>query len=285
MRGKFDLHLHTMASDGVLEPEEVVRRAAQAGLLCIAITDHDTDRGIERARQESRRLQGILPVIGGMELTAEFPGEMHILGYGMDFESPAWQSFSAEQRRRRAERNSQMLDRMEALGLDIAEEYRPWNVPGEYGRMHMALGLVQAGEAGNVQEAFERYLRMGAPAYMKRRKFTSAEIISAVKEAGGIAVLAHPGRMNAALAEIKKLVLELKEQGLGGVEAFYPSHEPEEAEYYRELAQSAGLVCTYGSDWHGLDKSGLAWGFDDFKIPDSTYAWLENLAKRAGGHP
>jgi len=281
MRGRFDLHLHTTASDGQLSPEDVVLRAREAGLVCIAVTDHDTTSGIESAQEESRRLG--LPVIAGTELTADFPGEMHLLGYGMDLESQGWKTFSAEQRRRRAERNTLMLDRLEELSLTIPEEFKPWNVPGEYGRMHMALGLMAAGEAECVQDAFEKYLDYGAPAYVKRRKFTSAEIITAVKAAGGCAVLAHPGRIGLSGERMAALVQELKRQGLEGIEAFYPSHTPDEAAFYRELAESNGLVCTYGSDWHGFDRAGLAQGFDGFDIPEGTYAWLENLVTKGGG--
>jgi len=281
MRGKFDLHLHTAASDGLLEPEEVVRKAAGTGLACIAITDHDTTKGVARAREEGIRLG--FPVIAGAEFTAEHTGELHILGYGMDMDTPAWQAFSAEQRKRRAERNARMLDRMGELGLVLPEEYRPQNIQGEYGRMHMALGFVEAGYAGSVQQAFDRYLGIGAQVYVKRRKFTTAEIISAVKASGGCAVLAHPGRMGMGFAEIDGLVIELKRQGLEGIEGFYPLHKPEESAYFKELAERAGLLCTYGSDWHGYDESGLARGFDGFDIPESTYIWLENQMAKAGG--
>jgi predicted metal-dependent phosphoesterase TrpH len=281
MRGRFDLHIHTTASDGMLEPEDVVREAARAGLGCIAVTDHDSDRGVRPAQAEGRRLG--IPVIAGAEFTAEYPGELHILAYGMALDSGAWKAFSAEQRARRAERNTRMLERIDALGLDIPEALRPWNVPGEYGRMHMALGLVETGCASSVQDAFDRYLGIGAPAYVKRRKFAPAEIIAAVKEAEGFAVLAHPGRMGEPRGKLREIVLELKRDGLEGLEAFYPLHGPEEAAFFRELAESAGLVCTYGSDWHGFDKPGLAQGFDGFDIPESTYDWLEGLISRAGG--
>jgi predicted metal-dependent phosphoesterase TrpH len=280
VRGRFDLHLHTTASDGLLAPEEVVRRAAEAGLVCIAVTDHDTCAGVAHAREEGRKLG--LPVVAGAEFSAEHAGELHILGYGMAMLSPAWEAFSTEQRGRRAERNTLMLDRIEALGLDIPEEYRPWNVPGEYGRMHMALGLVAAGFASDVQDAFDRYLGISAPAHVRRRKFTAGEIISAVKAAEGFAVLAHPGRMGLAPERMAGLVSELKEQGLFGVEAFYPSHSREEAAYYTELADGLGLVCTYGSDWHGHDRSGLAYGFHDFEIPESTYEWLDLISDMGG---
>jgi predicted metal-dependent phosphoesterase TrpH len=282
VRGRFDLHLHTTASDGLLAPEEVVRRAAGAGLMCIAVTDHDTCAGVARAREEGEKLG--LPVIAGAEFSAEHAGELHILCYGMAMGSPAWEAFSKEQRKRRMERNTVMLERMDAMGLDIPEEFRPWNLPGEYGRMHMAQGLVEAGYASDVQDAFDRYLGPGKPAYMKRRKFTAEEIISAVKKAEGSAVLAHPGRMGMGRERMAGLVSELKEQGLAGLEAFYPSHTLEEAAYYRELAESEGLVCTYGSDWHGHDRAGLAYGFDEFDIPESTYEWLD-LISGMGGCP
>lgn len=282
MRGKFDLHMHTTASDGQLEPGEVVRRAKEAGLQCIAITDHDTAAGVEAAREEGHKLA--LTVLTGVELTAEFPGELHLLGYGMDLESTGWKTFAAEQRRRRAERNTLMLERMDALGLDLPEEYRPWSIPGEYGRIHMAVGLVQTGHAESIRDAFDQYLGYGSPAYVKRRKFSSQEIIAAVQAAGGCAVLAHPGRIGISQDRISALVQELARQGLEGIEAFYPTHTPEETALFQDLAQSSGLVCTYGSDWHGFDMAGLAKGYERFDIPDSTYSWLDNMVTKGGGY-
>jgi 3',5'-nucleoside bisphosphate phosphatase len=281
MRGRFDLHLHTTASDGLLSPGELVARAKADGLVCIAVTDHDTTAGVGQARACGARLG--LPVIAGAELAAEYHTELHILGYGMDIGSSAWQAFAAEQQKRRAERNRIMLGRIKELGLDLSEEFLPENVPGEYGRMHMALGLVQAGHAQSVQQAFDCYLGHGAAAYVKRRKFGSAELISAIKAAGGCAVLAHPGRMQAGREELKRLVCELEAQGLIGIEAFYPLHDVEETRFYAKLAGDAGMICTYGSDWHGFNEEGPAAGFEDFSIPDETYAWLDDLVWRIGG--
>jgi predicted metal-dependent phosphoesterase TrpH len=183
----------------------------------------------------------------------------------MDIDSPAWRAFAAEQQQRRAERNLMMLEKLGKLGLTLPEEYQPSRVPGEYGRMHMALGLRQAGYVSDVQQAFDLYLGHRAPAYVKRRKFASAELIRAVKAAGGEAVLAHPGRMEADGAEMERLVFSLKEEGLVGIEAYYPLHAPEESQNYAALGRKAGLVCTYGSDWHGLDESALASGFRPYR--------------------
>lgn len=281
MPGKFDLHLHTTASDGMLEPEVVVAKAAAAGLVCIAVTDHDTTKGVERAQAEGARLG--MPVLSGAEFSAEWTGELHILGYGMDIRSPAYLAFVEEQKCRRAERNGKMLKKIKALGMELPDEYTPAGIRGEYGRKHMALGMVTAGYADSIDQAFDKYLDIGMPAYAKRWKFTAAELISSIRDAGGHAVLAHPGRMKTSRDGLLRLVLELSAQGLDGIEAFYPSHTREEAHFYVELAHRAGLVCTYGSDWHGHDKAGLAYGFDDFDIPDDTYRWLQGLLDRVGG--
>lgn len=281
MPERFDLHLHTTASDGLLPPEKLVQRAAEAGLFCIAVTDHDTTAGVALAQAEGKRLG--LPVIPGAELAADYMSELHILGYGMEIESEAWRGFAREQQKRRAERNTTMLERMDELGLELPEEYRPWNVQGEYGRMHMAQGLIRGGYVRDVQQAFEMYLGFGRPAYVKRRKFAVSELILAIKSAGGAPVLAHPGRVGMALAETGRLIEELAGQGIAGVEAFYPSHEPEEAAYYAKTARALGLVCTYGSDWHGYSEVGPAEGFDTFDIPEETVIWLHGLLKKAGG--
>lgn len=281
MGGKFDLHLHTKASDGRLEPEEVAARAAAQGLMCIAITDHDTTNGVKRAQAAGKALG--LPVIPGVELTAEYGTELHLLGYGMDIHSPAWAGFAAEQQRRRAQRNTLMLDRLDELGLTIPEEFKPWNVQGEYGRVHMALGLIEAGHTESIQQAFDRWLGIGAAAYIKRRKFSHEEIIAAVNAAGGQAVLAHPGRMGISHEEIARLVNDLAREGLAGIEVFYPLHSADEADFYAGLADENGLVCTFGSDWHGRTGVTLAQGFESFVIPDSTYAWLEGLLPATGG--
>jgi predicted metal-dependent phosphoesterase TrpH len=280
MGGAFDLHLHTNASDGLLEPGEVVRRAAEAGLIAIAVTDHDTTGGVERAQAEGTRLG--LPVIAGAEFSADSGMELHILGYGMDIASPAYLVFVEEQKARRRERNARMLARLSELGFELPDEYMPGGVPGEYGRKHMALGMESAGYVTDTQQAFDDYLSIGAPAYVKRRKFTAGELIAAIRASGGQAVLAHPGRMGMGTDRLEALVNDLHREGLAGIEAFYPSHSRQEAEAYRRLAEGLGLVCTYGSDWHGYDRSGLAHGFHEFVIPQDTYDWL-NALTGAGG--
>ncbi len=278
--GVFDLHLHTTASDGLLSPEAVVQAAAQAGLIAIAITDHDTAGGVARAQAEGRRLG--LPVIAGVELSAEAECSMHILGLGVDIESPAYQAFMQEQKARRRERNEEMLKRMAGQGFHLPEDCLPQGVPGEYGRKHMAIGMVKAGYSPDIADAFQRFLGRGCPCYVNRRKFSPAELIAAVNGSGGQAVLAHPGRMGLEDSQLAPIVTRLKDEGLAGLEAFYSLHTVEQAEAYRAMADGLGLVCSYGSDWHGYGEPTLAMGFERFDIPERTLQWLNGLI-RAGG--
>lgn len=280
MGAVFDLHVHTTASDGLLSPEQVVQRAAAAGLMAIAVTDHDTAGGVARAQAEGRRLG--LPVIAGVELSAESDCQMHILGLGVDIESPAYRAFVEEQKIRRRERNAVMLDLLCEKGFTLPPDCLPDGVPGEYGRKHMAMGMVRAGYVPDLNTAFRRYLDHGRPCYVKRRKFCSGELIDAVRASGGQAVLAHPGRIGLRLDDIAHLAARLRDEGLAGIEAFYPLHSLVEADAYRANAQELGLVSTYGSDWHGGDERGLAARFAEFEIPEDTISWLNDLI-RAGG--
>lgn len=278
MTGPFDLHLHTTASDGILPPEDVVFQAAALGLCAIAITDHDTTGAVERAQQAGR--QAGLPVIAGAEFTAAFDGELHILGYGMDLRSPAYQQFQQEQQRRREQRNKLMLQKLEELGLRLPQEFLPENAPGVYGRVHVARGLMASGAVSSVQEAFDCYLRYGGPAYAPRQKFSSQELIDHIRQSGGCAVLAHPGRMNLSADTMRALVQRLCTEGLSGIETWYPTHTDEEVLFFTQLAAEHGLVCTYGSDSHGRGGETIAQGFDRFSIAPATYGWLEALAGR-----
>lgn len=274
MSRRFDLHLHTTASDGRLTPEEVLSAAAAVGLQCLAITDHDTTDAVDRAVAAGKPLG--LPVIPGAEFSAEFEGELHILGYGIDIHSAGYGAFIARQQRRREERNAMMLARLGELGITLPQEFLPQSAPGTYGRMHMARGMVAAGVVETTQQAFERYLGHGAPAYVYRRKFSAQELIGAIRACGGQAVLAHPGRMELGQHALRALVKELTTLGLAGLEVFYPTHSGEEITFYTALAAEHRLVCTYGSDWHGGD-SRIAARFEDFSIPEQTYQWIEEL--------
>ena len=252
---EIDLHVHTTASDGTMSPAEVVRYAKQKGLRTIAITDHDTVEGIEEGLQEGRKLG--LEVIPGVEVSVDFPtGTMHLLGYYIDHTSAALLEKLAIVQQARAERNLKMVEKLRGLGIDIdLSEIKETPEHGQIGRPHFAYALVQKGHAQNIQDAFDRYLGKGGPAYVEKFKFFPEEAMNAIHKAGGVTVLAHPFTLNQPLEKgFEDVIVNLKAQGLDGIEVFYPEHSEGQTKVYRALAKKHGLVLTGGSDFHGLNK-------------------------------
>jgi predicted metal-dependent phosphoesterase TrpH len=277
---EIDLHIHTTASDGTMSPSEVVRYAKKKGLRAIAITDHDTIDGIAEGLQEGSKLG--LEVIPGVELSVDFSkGTMHLLGYYIDHTSVALLEKLAIVQQARAERNLKMIAKLRRLGIEIElSEIKEAPEDGQIGRPHFAYTLVQKGYAQSIQEAFDRYLRKGGPAYVEKFKFSPAEAISVIHKAGGVAVLAHPFTLNQIqLQDLEPVVVELKEKGLDGIETYYPEHSEGQTKLYRTLAQQYGLLITGGSDFHGLnkDKEELGEGYGDMNY---TYNVVEELKTR-----
>lgn len=242
-----DLHLHTTASDGSLEPAEVVDRAAAVGLKVISITDHDTIRGIESA-QERGRAVGI-DVIPGIELSVRSDKEeVHLLGYGIDTDDPALhehlETFQTD-RHRRIER---IVNRLGDLGfpltvsevMDIAGEGSP-------GRPHVARVLVQKGYLASIPEAFDQLLAEGRPAYVPRHRLSLAEGVALIHQAGGLAVCAHPGLLKNRDETLNTLVAA----GLDGVEVIHSEHDEKDRAQLAAFAAAHHLLCTGGSDCHG----------------------------------
>jgi len=283
--GYVDLHLHTTASDGVLSPSELVRYARSKGLQAVAITDHDTIEGLEEALEEGNRLG--FEVIPGIEVSAAFsPGSMHLLGYFLDIHHPVLVERLRFLQRARAERNPMIVARLNALGLKVSyEEVVRASGGGQVGRPHFAQVLVEKKYVESFQEAFNRYLSKGAPAYVDKFRFTAKEAIHFIGEAGGVAVLAHPNTLGTnGYGELEKIITGLVQDGLKGIEAFYPEHSSLETAQYRALAERNGLLVTGGTDYHGIEKDGLDIGVGrgEMKIP---YSMVEQLrAARHIGH-
>jgi len=252
---EIDLHVHTTASDGTMSPAEVVRYAKEKGLRTIAITDHDTIEGIAEGLQEGRKLG--LEVIPGVEVSVDFAkGTMHLLGYYIDHTSAELLEKLAIVQRARAERNLKIIEKLRGLGIDIdLSEIKEAPEHGQIGRPHFAYALVQKGYVQNIQDAFERYLRKGGPAYAEKFKFSPQEAMSVIHKAGGVTVLAHPFTLNQLqLHDLEPVIVELKENGLDGIETYYPEHSEGQTKFYRHLAQKYGLAITGGSDFHGFNK-------------------------------
>lgn len=242
----FDLHVHTTASDGTWTPAEVVREAALRGLAGVGITDHDTVAGIPEARAEAARMG--IAVVPGVELGAEHRGEeVHVLGYFVDPLHPALQDTLNRLQAGRRMRMEGMLARLAQVGIPVSarrlEELAAGGVPG---RAHVARLLVEAGHVGSVEEAFTRYLEPGRPGYVARERLSPPQAVRVIREAGGCAVLAHPG-----LLGDDAFIPELVAAGLNGIEAYYPEHDPRAVEKYEHLARKLGLIVTGGSDCHG----------------------------------
>ena len=241
-----ELHCHTTASDGTLSPEELVRLAVQRGLEVLAITDHDTTVAFEVARRAAAPYR--LEVIPALELSSEEGSlDVHLLGYYVDPEHLGLQETLQELRQGRLRRLGEMLGRLADLGVPVERERVLRLAAGDsVGRPHVARALVDVGHVRDVQAAFDLYLGTGKPAYVPRRNLRPAEAIRWIREAGGVAVLAHPGQIGS-----DSLLETLVAEGLQGLEAFHPSHPPILRQHYQGLAAHWGLLVTGGSDYHG----------------------------------
>jgi len=275
--GNIDLHLHTTASDGVMTPSEIVNYAKNKGLQAIAITDHDTVEGLKEGLLEGERIG--LEVIPGIEISAEHsPGSMHLLGFFIDIHHPILKERLEYLQRARAERNPRMAEKLNKLGIDITfDEVLKASGGGQVGRPHFAQVLLEKGYVRSFQEAFERFLKKGASAYVEKMRFSAEESIHFINEANGVAVLAHPNTLQLnGYSELENLILRLVKEGLRGIEAYYPEHSALEVAQYKTLAERHGLLVTGGTDYHGIEKNGLDIGVGrgEMRLP---YSIVENL--------
>jgi hypothetical protein len=249
--GEVDLHIHTRASDGTFSPSEVVRLAKDRKLRAIAITDHDTVDGVQEALEEGRRIS--IEVVPGVEISANIKdGSFHLLGYFVETTGSLLAEKLGTLKQARSDRNPRIVHKLNDLGIDITyQDVLQASGGGQVGRPHFAQALVDKGYARSTQEAFVRFLAQGAPAYVDKYRFEVKEAIEVVLKAGGIPVLAHPCTLNRMRRDLEALVAELVEQGLKGIEVFYPDHTPAQTALYQRLAAKFRLVTTGGSDFHG----------------------------------
>ena len=244
---QIDLHLHTTYSDGTWTPQEVVVAAVGRGVTLIAITDHDDVGGVLPA-QTAAQGTGVT-VISGVEINTEVGKEdVHILGYGFSADAPALREGLQGLRDSRLERMHKMLDRLATLGYPLSAE-RALEIAGHgsVGRPHVARALMEAGYVADLGEAFDRLIGNRGPAYIPRSTFSPEAAIALIHRAGGVASLAHPGK----LGDPMRFIRRLKEVGLDALEAYHSDHLPRVTERFVYWAQQFGLQVTGGTDSHG----------------------------------
>lgn len=276
-----DLHTHTTHSDGSANPQELIALASAARARAVAITDHDTMSALAEARAAADRFG--IEFIAGIEISAEYsPGTMHILGYCIDDESTTLSVKLEELRQARDRRNPQIASRLQSLGFDVGyAEVVALAGNQIVGRPHFARLMIQKGYVGSMQEAFDRFLKKGAEAYVEKARLSPRESVALIHQAGGVAVLAHPYQLAlSSYNEVEGLVGELVDLGLDGIEALYSRHSVAERESYREIAARHRLLVTGGSDYHGTYKPdiGIVTGLGDLHVP---YELLEAVKERA----
>ena len=246
-----DLHVHTTASDGQYTPSQIIEKAAEKNIKAIAITDHDTTAGLNEAREAGKKLG--LTVVGGIEINITFPtGEFHLLGLGLKEPSKSLNIIVENVIKNRNERNLEMIQKMQADGVCVTMEELETDFPGTViGRPHFAAELVKHGVVKTRQQAFDQYLARGRKWYVPRVCTNLDEAIVAIRESGGVPVVAHPMSLYLSWGRLPDFLSDCYEKGVVGIEAFHPGARVTECLRLEELGRKIGFVITAGSDFHG----------------------------------
>jgi 3',5'-nucleoside bisphosphate phosphatase len=246
-----DLHAHTSASDGGDDPRALVEAAAAAGVEVLAVTDHDTVAAVAEARAAGLRLG--VEVLAGCEVTAQVGDRVvHVLLYGEGLLAPDLGEAVEVARRGRHARNLAIGERLRELTGVGYEEAAAVAGDSALSRAHFARALVARRAVADVAEAFDRYLSSGRPAYVPAPSVSMTDAVALAGKAGGVAVLAHPGRLGD--AERDRVLAEALEAGVDGVEVWHPQHDAERRRSLAGLVERRGLLATGGSDYHGRHK-------------------------------
>jgi 3',5'-nucleoside bisphosphate phosphatase len=246
-----DLHTHTLASDGGDRPRELVAAAAAAGVRVLAVTDHDTVAAVTEARAAGQELG--VDVVTGCEVTVSVGGRVvHVLLYGDGLLEPDLAEAVEVARRGRHQRNLAIGERLQRLTGVGHREAAELAGDSALSRAHFARALVAAGAVADIAEAFDRYLSAGRPAYVPAPSVTVTDAVAIAGKAGGVAVLAHPGRL--APEERARVLAQALDAGVDGIEVWHPQHDDELRRSLADLVERRGLLATGGSDYHGRHK-------------------------------
>ena len=293
-----DLHMHSTASDGTDAPGDLPKLAKKAGLKAIALTDHDTTAGLAEFMAAAKKAR--LKAVPGIELSADpailhaepdkIPrlGTLHVLGYFINPEAPHLAEIEARLREARAQRNPEMVKRLQELGMNIDYEEvieaaggGPSGGGGIVGRPHIGQVMMRKGYVKSIHEAFTRYIGQGGEAYVRKDRLSAEEAINAIHEAGGLAVLAHPTQLGIdSAAQLEHAVATLKNLGIDGIETRHSDHEPRDTERFMKLAEKLNLLTTGGSDYHGSRKTVELGGQ---KVPLTVYEQLLDAHRQRVG--
>jgi len=276
-----DLHAHSTASDGSDPPARLVAIAAETGLGAIALTDHDTQMGIEEAAAAAAHAG--VELIPGVELSLQHErGGMHLLVLWLENGAGPLQNRLEGLRLGRDERNMRIVEQLSAAGLPLTiEEIVEQAGGGSVGRPHIAAVMMARGYVPDIRTAFDLWLGSGRPGYVGRARLDPGEAIGLARESGAVPVLSHPHTLGITTAgEMAAVLGPLADAGLVGLEAMYSSYRPHERDGYAHLARRFGLIPTGGSDYHGTYKPGLALGtgYGDLVVPGSV---LDELREHA----
>ena len=273
-----DLHIHSNASDGRYSPAEIVRMAANAGLTVMALTDHDTVDGLVPALAAAAEFPA-LTVIPGIELSTDTnSGEVHVLGYFIDYNDSEFRTSLERMRNSRSNRADKMVAKLNELGCNVdLERVKEIGGKGALGRAHVAQALLEKGYVSSFKEAFTKYIGHECPAYVGREKLTPSEAVKLILKANGLPVMAHP--FTSTHPDI--VIRDLKQVGLVGIEVYYAGYFSAEVEVLLNMAIKYDLVPTGGTDYHGIDaNSEINIGSTD--VPMENVEKLIALAKRRG---
>jgi predicted metal-dependent phosphoesterase TrpH len=270
-----DLHSHTNESDGSCSPAELIEEAVRADIRLLGITDHDTFAGYDKAVPLA---PAGLQLVCGIELSTKLHGRsVHLLGYfiGGDGPAPEFRDWILGLQAARRDRNNRLIARLRELGFEITLEEVQARGRGLTARPHFAQVMLEKGYVSTLQQAFDDYLDESAKGYVYRQEPQFAEGVMRIRDAGGIASLAHPVRVN---GDVPALMPELCAAGLNAIEAYHSDHTPQHIELYLELAERHGLRVTGGSDFHGSVKPGIRLGTGrngNLRLPPGLFEKLQ----------
>ena len=275
-----DLHVHTTASDGQFTPSQIIQMAVDKDLSRIAITDHDTAAGLEEAKAAAQELK--INFVAGTELNISFPtGEFHLLGLGFTHISPSLNEIFEDLVKSRQERNETIISKMQKDGVQISLEEVQKDYPDTIlGRPHFAAELVKKKVVKNRQMAFDKYLAKGRPWYVDRVGANLDQAIVAIKESGGLPVVAHPMSLYLSWGKLPETLQNFYERGVAGIEAYHPGARMTECLRLEELARKIGFFVTAGSDFHGPKvRADRKLGHTCNDKPIENRFWDEELGK------